>query len=427
MNIAVIGGGISGVSIARLLQGYAHVTVFEKNPRIGGLIACEDLPTGLYHKLGGHVFNTKSQQVSHWFWQHFDRENEFHYLIRNAQILIDQAYINYPIENNIYQLPEALCGNIIGELLAGAGRNDSATASKNLGEFFLKTFGKTLCETYFFPYNEKIWRCDLSEIALDWLEGKLPMPKLPEILSSNILRKPESAMVHARFYYPKKGGSQFVIDRLAEGLNLRCNTPVTSLKQTVDGLWQVNDEACRYDHVVYCGDVRQIDSLLGEVIPLSNPASIKSLRTRGITNVFCECDRTDISWLYLPGREFKANRIIYTGGFSSQNNFGDRMTCVVEFLHGESMDNIQNDIARLPGNLAMQSINHVRDAYIIPQADTRQRINELKQNFSSRHLHLLGRFAEWEYYNIDKCIESAINLRETILHASAATAPKKVA
>ena len=39
-----------------------------------------------------------------------------------------------------------------------------------------RRFGKTLNSLYFTPYNNKVWRQDISQIAMDWLEDKLPMP-----------------------------------------------------------------------------------------------------------------------------------------------------------------------------------------------------------------------------------------------------------
>ena len=28
------------------------------------------------------------------------------------------------------------------------------------------------------------------------------------------------------------------------------------------------------------------------------------------------------------------------------------------------------------------------------------------------HIYLLGRFAEWEYFNMDKCVEQAMSLKK---------------
>lgn len=407
-RIAVIGGGISGVSAARLATNLGKVVVFESNDKIGGLIRCDELEAGLYHKLGGHVFNTKIPDVAKWFWEHFDRATEFYVINRDARILLQQSLIGYPIENHLYQLPEEISRRATNDLLALASTFPLNTPG-NFRDFLLKTFGQTLCEVYFFPYNEKVWRCDLEGIPVGWLEGKLPMPKIGEILHSNIQRTPESSMVHSEFYYARNGGSQFVIDRLAEGLDIRLKNPIYKIEKLPSGHWILNGEMGEpFDHIIYTGDIRAIKRLFPEIAREPAYQRLLNLRTRGITNVFCECDPTSISWLYIPGREFAANRIIYTGGFAASNNRGNRMTCVVEFVHGEAAENIERDLRTLPGNLHPIATNHVRDAYVIQDVDTRSHVAVIKEWGRARGIHFCGRFAEWEYYNIDKAIEAAM-------------------
>ena len=409
MRIAVIGGGISGISVARMLKEVADVTVYERNSNVGGLIRCEELPAGLYHLLGGHVFNAQSPDVSAWFWRHFDREGEFHHLTRNARILLGNSQVGYPLENHLYQLPPAQCAAVVQDLIAIA-QDAGRTPPANFRDFLLGTFGPTLCEAYFFPYNAKLWRCDLSSIPLGWLEGKLPMPLVADILRANVLRQAEKGMVHSQFFYPRHGGSQFIIDRLATGLSLRLSTEVSRLIRTADGCWRVNDEPTAYDRVVYTGDVRALGRMLGASDTPPELGRLQALRTRGITNAFCHCDSTAISWLYVPDAGYRANRIIYTGAFSPENNRTGRMTCVVEFAYGESGAAIAGDLHRMPGNLELIATNSVADAYVIQEHDTRESIAQLKATLKARGLWLLGRFAEWEYYNMDKCIGAAMQL-----------------
>ena len=88
-RIAVVGGGVSGLSIARILGAQHDVSVFEADARPGGMIKCDRIEGNLFHRTGGHVFNTKRQDVANWFWAHFNRETEFTKALRQSVISLD--------------------------------------------------------------------------------------------------------------------------------------------------------------------------------------------------------------------------------------------------------------------------------------------------------------------------------------------------
>ena len=182
-DVLIIGSGISGLSIANMLAESHNVLVVEKNEQIGGLIKCERVGGSLFHRVGGHVFNSRNQAVLNWFWKHFNRDEEFLQARRNAKILINDNLIGYPIEDYLYQLKNDQVVSIVNELLQLIKQEQrSVDEYGNFEEFLKGTFGNTLYQIYFGPYNSKLWNTDLGKIPLDWLEGKLPMPQLKDIL-----------------------------------------------------------------------------------------------------------------------------------------------------------------------------------------------------------------------------------------------------
>jgi protoporphyrinogen oxidase len=284
-------------------------------------------------------------------------------------------------------------------------------------EAFLKgNFGETLYGLYFRPYNRKIWNTDLSRVALEWLEGKLPMPDIREIFLSNIIKEEESGMVHATFFYPKAGGSQFIADRLSEGLDIKTEVEVRRIAKHKEGLW-IND-ALTADAVVYTGDVRKLANMIdiADEALKDALAQVQDLKSNGTSNLFCECDDNDLSWLYIPEDFTRAHRIIYTGNFSPFNNLGSkRKTCVVEFSGQVAPAVMEAEVKKLPGNLFPLSFNYEPNSYVVQEKDTRQKISHLKELLKRDNFYLLGRFAEWEYYNMDKAIEASQKLFEELI------------
>lgn len=411
-KLAIIGGGISGLSAARLAgEAGWQVHVFEKKKRPGGLVQCDWVDGNLFHKTGGHVFNARNKQVSDWFWKHFDQPTEFLKATRNAKILLHGKLVGYPLENNLHVLDQQTVESIISDFLelSKSGIRD-VSDFPNFEEFLLGNFGRTLYNIYFNPYNRKIWNTDLSSVPLHWLEGKLPMPDIKKVLLDNILKRDESEMVHATFYYPRKGGSQFIVDRFSEGLNIHPNADVSSLKR-INNQWEVNGQS--FDSIIYTGDVRVLHTMISGVSNelVSMLQELDSLRSNGTSNVLCYTDATDLSWLYLPSPETKAHRIIYTGNFSEANNApGGRRTCVVEFSGSVSEELMRTQIKALPGNLEAIAFNYEPNSYVIQGVDTRERIEHIKSLLAPVGFYLCGRFAEWEYYNMDKAIEASMSL-----------------
>lgn len=412
-DIAIIGAGISGISAAQMLIKNHRVKLFERAGKAGGLVKCDRIRDNLFHRVGGHVFNSRNPEVLDWFWSFFDREKEFLKARRNAKILFQGKLIGYPIENYLHQLDKDFVSAVLDDFLSPGYQPNDPFSYPHFAAFLQSNFGKTLYDAYFKPYNEKIWNTDLENIPLAWLQGKLPMPNLKEMLLSNMVLQEESEMVHSTFYYARAGGSQFIADRLAEGLPIVFNAEISGIKKS-GGKFQIGEAL--FDAIIYTGDVRKA----GLIFPDSNAAveashTLKNLPSNGTSNLFCETDPGNISWLYLPGPETRAHRIIYTGTFAESNNRGsNRHTCVVEFSGNYSFDFMCEEVKKLPGNLKPLDWNHEPNSYILHNHETADLLRKASLSLKSEGIFLLGRFAEWEYYNMDKAIEAAMQIEKEI-------------
>ena len=344
-KIAIIGGGISGLSIAHYLKNRYEVQVFEKEARPGGLIKCDCIDGNLYHIVGGHVFNSRRQDVLDWFWSFFNKDKEFTKTARNAIVsMADEHLVGYPIENHAYMFGDQMMKSFIGDLVTLVSSKNEEP--QNFEEFLRGRFGDTLYKHYFQPYNEKIWRKDLKQVPLSWLEGKLPMPTVEEMIYNNFNHVREMNMVHSSFYYAKQNGSQFIADRLAEHLNVIYNSDINYISRRHDR-WQIKGE--EYDKIIFCGNIKDLPSMVGDSIDLDSfREPIEQLEFHGTTSVFCEIDQNPYSWVYMPSREHLSHRIICTGNFSPTNNVSGKMTGTIEFTDYISKDDINWNLLHIP-------------------------------------------------------------------------------
>lgn len=413
-KVAIIGAGVSGLSTAHFLKNRYEVKVFEKENSPGGLIKCSRVNGNLFHTCGGHVFNSKRQDVLDWFWSMFVREEEFSMTDRNSVVFMDgDKEIPYPIENHMYLFDVDTQKKFIEDLVTIA--KNEGVEPHNFEEFLKGRFGDTLYDMYFQPYNEKVWKRDLKHVPLSWLEGKLPMPTVAEMIYNNINHVKEKAFVHATFWYEKINGSQYLADKLAEGLNIRYNTDIDSLKYN-DGKWIVVGE--QFDKVVFCGNIKDITMIIEGVDIEAYKQEIADLEYHGTTAVFCEIDKNPYSWIYQPSRKHESHRIICTGNFSETNNDAStpegRITATIEFTDEISKDEILDNLTRIPLNPKYLDHKYNKYTYPIQNTNTNEMIQKLKTYLAPSGFYFTGRFADWEYFNMDVAIGAAMDLCEKI-------------
>lgn len=409
-KIGIIGAGISGLTVGQLLRDKYEVKLFEKETTPGGLIRCRRVNGSLYHICGGHVFNSKRKEVLDWFWSFFNCGEEFIKADRNSVIFMeDGVSIPYPIENHAYLFRDEMQKSFISDLVKLAKHEEEIPT--NFEEFLKGRFGQTLYENYFRPYNEKVWCRNLKQVPLSWLEGKLPMPTVAEMIYNNINHVEEKQFVHSTFWYEKQNGSQLIADRLAKGLDIVFNAEINHIDQ-VDKSYIINGE--HFDRVIFCGNIKALPYLIADgtvnMKVALRKAEIDALESHGTTSAFCSIDRNPYSWIYMPSKLYASHRIICTGNFSTTNNAEGLMTASIEFTDEISKEEILDNLERIP--LHPQYLDHCYSKYTYPiqTGTTRQMIKELKTDLAAEGFYLTGRFADWEYYNMDVAMGAAMDM-----------------
>tara|TARA_R110001583_G_scaffold56817_1_gene171124 strand:+ start:29 stop:1279 length:1251 start_codon:yes stop_codon:yes gene_type:complete len=407
LQIAVVGAGISGLSFAKLAtkKGFT-VKVFEASSHVGGIARVKDLDNGVpYHMIGGHCFNSKHQDVLDFVFNDVLPLEKWHKINRKASIYFKNTLVDYPIEysmKQIFEIDENLAINMIKDFI-----NANGVASDNLQDWFINNFGNTLAEEYFIPYNKKIWKINPKEMSPDWVVDKLPMPNKNEFIKGLISSGADS-MPHASFYYPKSGSQNKFIAALAKDIDIKFDFKIEHIIRTSTGKFSI--DGIDYDHLVITAPLNEIHNLI-DIKDNTVTDSISKLKYNKVTTVIWKSKPTEDTWTYIPSTDIPFHRLIHIGNFiGSEQNYSiseavGEVTYQDMIKSGEKIDQL---IEPLDYNVS----DH---AYVVFDKNTNTHRNTILNHFENTNIHPLGRFGEWEYYNMDICIKKSIDLVNKIV------------
>ena len=106
VGVVIVGAGITGVTVARLLQqrGLDDFVILEAEPEPGGLCRSRLVGDHVLDLSGGHFLCSKYPEVYDFIFSHLP-ESEFGSFQRVSKVRLGEDVIDYPIEYNIWQLP----------------------------------------------------------------------------------------------------------------------------------------------------------------------------------------------------------------------------------------------------------------------------------------------------------------------------------
>ena len=407
MKIGIIGAGITGLSIGKMLAETHDIQIIEKGSVYGGIARTKTVEGVSYHKTGGHCFNSKHNDVLDFVFNKVMPKEQWHRIERNAVIKFNGNEVNYPIEFSIKQIfdfNQKLAFNIVKDFIS----TDDDGSYDNLEIWFRKKFGNTLAEEYFLPYNSKIWNKKPSDMSPDWVEGKLPIPNKESFFEA--LMEPKiDKMPHSFFYYPNTNNQNTFIDNLAEGLNINYNTEIYSIFYNKEiSKWVVND-TYHYDKIISTLPLNLLPKLILNC-PESVINSASKLKYNKVSTMLWETKPTNRTWTYLPGKDTIFHRYIHIGSFFKPKKNYTITECVGEKSYDEMLESgIKDQFLIKPLDY------HVSDhAYVVFDDNYKTSKENITKYLDNIGIHSIGRFGEWEYYNMDICIKSAMNLAKNI-------------
>lgn len=202
MKILIIGAGLTGCTIGRLLQDNGHqIHIIEKNNHVGGLCITKLHDCGIkYEPFGARTFHTRSERVKNFITQ-FD---DFNGYTHRKGMLLNGEFFPFPITRQaVASLPDST--QIFQELEARTGKIDTT----NFETATISIFGPTLYRYFIENYSKKMWGMEPRRLSAEWAPKRL---ELRDNVDDRCFKDEWQGLpVH---------GYSYLLEKMAEGLDI---------------------------------------------------------------------------------------------------------------------------------------------------------------------------------------------------------------
>jgi protoporphyrinogen oxidase len=403
-RIAIIGAGISGLSLGWLLSRMGkRVTIFEAANCIGGLARTFEWQ-GVPCDIAPHRFYTRNQSALEALrsllpLRHFRRHSRI--LMHGKQI---RDPIN-PIELLLRFPPRVGLGLVRGFLNRPRLEEDSF---ENLA---LNRYGQGLYDFFFEPYTRKMFGVSPREISVTWGREKLRSSGLLDTI-----KRGSKTFFHS-FWYPEKGGYGAIGEAMREQIrgDILLETPVTGLRLSGNRieslLYRRENQELRFDcdRVFSTVPATRLASLLGETL---------DLRFRNIQLVYLNVSKPQVmpyQWVYFGDGDVVINRMAEFKHFHPDwAETPNSVLCAeVTVETAQPEENVLSALKRY----GLIETGDILDTMVLPERYGYpvydrgfERVKERAERLFSRfgNLHCVGRNAEFRHIELDEDLVSAM-------------------
>jgi protoporphyrinogen oxidase len=211
----IIGAGVTGLATAAALSehGDDDYIILESDREIGGW--CKTVKReGFVWDYSGHFFHFKHPEIERWLVERMPGQR-IRVVDKKSFIAYKGRLVDFPFQKNIHQLPQDEFIDCLydvyfarsSDVKRDAAAQPAATPA-NFKEMLAARFGRSICEKFLFPYNEKLYACDLATLDVDAMGRFFPYADLTDIVRN--MKQADNASYNAHFTYPEGGAIEYV-------------------------------------------------------------------------------------------------------------------------------------------------------------------------------------------------------------------------
>ncbi len=360
----IVGSGLFGATVAYELQKRGKkVLVIDRRNHLGGNIYCEDIHGIHVHKYGDHIFHTSNQKV----WDYVNQFCEFNNYVNSPIANFKGELYNMPFNMNTFTKlwDDVVTPNDAMKKIEEEKGVMKDTIPKNLEEQAISLVGKTIYEKLVKGYTEKQWGRDCEYLP------SFIIKRLPVRFTFN------NNYFNDRYQGIPMGGYNVIIGKMLENVETLCNVDYLKEKEKYDAL---------AEKVIFTG---MIDEYFGYSLGKLEYRSLK-FETEYLSDI----------------DNYQGNAVI---------NYTDRetpYTRVIEHKHFEFQE--------VPGTVITKEYpsnwEEGMEAYYPVNDEKNNQLYEEYRKLAEKieNVYFGGRLGQYKYYDMDKVIESALDLVNTL-------------
>lgn len=415
-NILILGAGPSGLGCAsELYANNIDFLVLDKENQAGGLMRSYQ-KDGFTFDIAGHIFFSRLPEIKELFIQKLD--GNLNEVRRHSKVKFQEKLVDFPFQAHLRDLPVGIRKKCLLDFIENFYR-EKVHAPENFEEWIFDVYGKGIADYFMLPYNRKLWTYDLKKIALDWIEGRIAHPAFEEVIEGALEGDKKDLGDNAVFYYPLHGGINAFIQSYSKDFSDRICLNETVLSVDLENkIVKTSVNAYHYQQLVSTlplpawndltaipGDVQEsLDSLLSVSVYCLNIGAKKTVSV-------------PYHWYYFPEDKYVFHRIFVQSNMSPFVAPDDCNGFTVEISYSEmkKLNRDQLEAQTIQGLLDAGMIRKAEDicfvegvdipfGYVVYTLERLASVQKVRQWLATMDTHLVGRYATWDYYNMDHAI-----------------------
>lgn len=421
MDTIILGAGLAGLSLAYFLD--RKTIILEKEDTPGGLCRSFSL-NDIVYDVGPHALFSKNNSILSTIIQLTPTNR----LRRSNKVFYKNRFVKYPFENDLYALDPPEREYCLKEFLDNPYEHYPADT---MLQFFLKTFGEGITKLYLQPYNEKIWKFDPAFMDTQMV-ARIPKPPKEDVIKSARGIPTEGYLHQLYFYYPQQGGIQQLIRALIERTHQKAEIMTSVTIEHIgfeQGIWhiQTNRGVFKAATLINCMPLHELVKCLE--LPENVRRSAEALRYNSIHIVAVQCLRDRIGdnfAVYVPDTTtifHRISKVDFLGKHYCRKTGGSTVLAEItyrpnSYLADMSQEDILQHVIRdfdrigfiKENDIIATEMRSFHYAYVIYDLTHRENTDRVLRYLWDNGIVCCGRFAEFEYLNMDGVFERSAKL-----------------